>query len=78
MGIGRGEKRDRRRRDAAETRACNKPVKDKERARRDVRMREKVRQGSLPYTPAVMSWLSRTVGKPAGRITPEDIQALLA
>ena len=31
-----------------------------------------------PYTPAVMSWLSRKLDKPAGKITPKEIKALLA
>jgi hypothetical protein len=65
------------REDAAATKARNTIIKGKERMRRDQRMLEKVRAGSLPYTPAVMSWLSHKMGKPASRIAPEDIKALL-
>ena len=78
MGMHRSALRRRRRADAAETTARNKIVKNKERARRDARMLEKVKGGSLPYTPFVMSWLSRKLDKRASRITPEDIRTLLA
>ena len=64
--------------DAAETRARSRAVKPKERARREVRMVEKLGAGTLPYAPAVMSWLSRKLGKKATRITPEDVQAFLS
>ena len=59
MGMARSEKRRTRRMDAARTSASNGIVKAKERVRRDARMVEKVKSGSLPYSPAVMSWLSR-------------------
>ena len=77
MGLHRSTIRRRVREDAAETKARNEIIKGKERVRRDRRMLEKVKAGSLPYTPAVMSWLSRKVGKPAGSIAPEDIKVLL-
>ena len=64
--------------DALETRAKNRIYKDKERARRDARMMAIVRDGSPPYSPAVMSWLSRKLGKNAGRITSDDIATLLS
>jgi len=63
--------------DALATRAVSTIVKGKERARRDVRMRAKLEAGTLPYTPVVMSWLSRRVGKKASRITQEDVRAVL-
>ena len=63
--------------DALATRAKSTIVKDKERVRRDVRMRTKLEAGTLPYTPVVMSWLSRRVGKKASRITQEDVKAVL-
>ena len=78
MGMHRSALKRRRRSDAAQTRARNRLVKDKERARRDARMLEKVREGSLPYTPTVMSWLSRRLGKNSSRITPEDVKVLVA
>ncbi len=77
MGMHRSALRRRRRADAAETTTRNKIVKNKERVRRDARMLEKVAAGSLPYTPVVMSWLSRKLDKRAGRITPEDIKSLV-
>lgn len=78
MGLHRSAIRRRRREDAAATTARNKIVKDKERLRRDERMLEKIKTGGPPYTPAVLSWMSRKVGKPSNKIAPEDIQALLA
>jgi hypothetical protein len=63
--------------DAAEARAKNRIVKTKERARRDARIIEKLRAGSLPYSPAIMSWLSRRLDKPARKITPDDVKTLL-
>ena len=63
--------------DAVETKARNTVVKSKERARRGARMIAKVKAGSLPYPPPVMSWLSRQLSKPSGTITPKDIKLLL-
>jgi hypothetical protein len=60
-----------------EARERNTPRNEKEAARRDARMAAKVRAGSLPYTPAVMSWLSHKLEKPAGRITAGDVKNLL-
>jgi len=77
MGMHRSAKRRRRREDAAMTMARNKIVKTRERARRDTRMVEKVKTGSLPHTPVVMSWLSRKLNKKAGKITSEDIHNLV-
>ena len=64
--------------DALETGARSRIVKGKERARRDARMVDKIKAGSLPYTPAVMSWLSRKLDKKASRITPQDVQSVLS
>ena len=64
--------------DALETKARSRIVKGKERARRDARMVDKIKAGSLPYTPAVMSWLSRRLDKKASRITPQDVQSVLS
>lgn len=76
MGVHRSAIRRRRREDAHETKARNKTVKVDERERRDARMLAKVEAGSLPYTPVVMSWLSRKLDKRAIRITPEDVKSL--
>ena len=77
MGIHRSALARRRRNDAIETRAENRIVKTAERARRDGRMQVKIKAGTLPYAPPVMSWLSRTLDKPASRITAEDVKKLL-
>ncbi len=65
-----------RQQDAADTKARNVIVKMKERSRRDARMMEAIKGGSLPYTPVVMSWISRKLEKPASKLTPEDIAKL--
>jgi len=65
------------RQEANETRLRNRTFKDKERSRREARMLATVKGGALPYHPAVMSWLSRKLEKPAGRITQTDVRALL-
>lgn len=63
---------------AAETRRVNAIRKTAERNRRDARMLAKIKAGSLPYTPDVMSWISRTLDKPSSKITPADIKKLTA
>ena len=77
MKTRRKERKEMRQSIAAATRGRNRPVKIKERERRDARMIEEVRAGSLPYAPTVMSWLSRKLDKRATKITPENIQTLL-
>ena len=64
--------------DATATRRQNSPLKTKERSRRAAGMIALIKRSKPPYTPAVMSWLSRELGKPAKRITPQDIKALIA
>jgi hypothetical protein len=71
-------RREQRRFDMALSRRENGMKKDKERQRRDLRMREIIRKGTFPYTPAVMSWLSVQLDRPSSRIKPEDVQKLLA
>ncbi len=63
--------------DHAEQKAKNRVRKKSERARRDVMMTETIKSGSLPYTPEVMSWLSRKLDKQSTKITPEDVKTLL-
>jgi hypothetical protein len=70
-------RREQRREDMAESRHRNGILKAKERARRDARMLETVKKGKLPYTPAVMSWLSSHLDKPSRLITQQDIDKLL-
>jgi hypothetical protein len=63
--------------DMAESRKYNGFYKIKERARRDARMLATVKQGKLPFTPPVISWLSVQLNKPGRLITPADIEKLL-
>ncbi len=63
--------------DMAESRLRNGFLKVKERARRDARMLATIKNGTLPFTPVVMSWLSTAIDKPSQRITPKDIETLL-
>lgn len=77
MGAGRAERFKIRSSDARKTKAANRLVKDRERIRRAARMVAKIKASGPPYSPAVMSWLSRRLEKPATRITPADIQRVL-
>ncbi len=61
---------------AIKTRRQNSPLKTKERSRRTANMIALIKRSKPPYTPAVMSWLSRQLGKPAKKITPQDIKAI--
>lgn len=66
------------RQEARETQARNRVFKDRERTRRDTRMLSLVRAGKPPYSPAIMSWLSRQLDKPSSKITPKDIKTILS
>jgi hypothetical protein len=70
-------RREQRRVDMAESRHRNGIVKSKERTRRDARMLATIKQGKLPFTPPVMSWLSAKLNKAARLVTPEDLSKLL-
>ncbi|HEY1380365.1 MAG TPA: hypothetical protein VGF55_26420 [Gemmataceae bacterium] len=70
-------RREQRQADMAESRRVNSKYKDKERVRRDDRMLGLLKQGKMPYTPAVLSWLSARLDKPAGRITQDDVSQVL-
>jgi hypothetical protein len=59
------------------SRRTNGMLKMYERERRLVRMTEILKKGKLPYTPAVMSWLSAQLDKPSTRIVQADVDALL-
>ena len=63
--------------DMKESRSKNGALKVKERARRETRMKALLKQGKLPYTPPIMSWLSAQLDKPSTRITQADIDGLL-
>lgn len=62
----------------AESRSRNGPRKAAERRRREARMLALLRVHKPPYIPAINSWLSAKLRKPVARITPEDVQKLLA
>jgi len=71
-------RREQRREDMDLSRRTNGMRKMKERERRDKRMKELIRGGKYPYTPAVLSWLSVQLDKPARQIVQADVDALLA
>jgi hypothetical protein len=73
----RGLRRELRQTKQKESRTRNGILKVKERARRDARMTETIKKGKLPYTPAVMSWLSVKLDKPSKLITQADIDKYL-
>lgn len=64
--------------DARATKAVNRISKQGERARREVRMHEKLKSGSLPYSPNIMSWLSRQLDKQSSKITTEDVKKIVS
>lgn len=66
-----------RQKDAIATKAVNSKRKSAERIRRDAKMIARLKEDSLPYTPEVMSWLSRKLDKPSSKITQADIKTLL-
>jgi hypothetical protein len=70
-------RRDQRRFDQNLSRQTNGMLKDKERTRRDLRMKEIIKKGKFPYTPSVMSWISMQLDKPTGRIVQADVEKLL-
>jgi len=63
--------------DQAASRLNNGIRKEGERARRAKRMKQLIKSGKPPYTPAVQSWLSTEIGKPARLITQEDVDAIM-
>ncbi len=70
-------RREQRRVDQKDSRFRNGLRKVKERARRDDRMLATIKQGKLPYSPPVMSWLSVQLGKRSVLITQADVEKLL-
>ncbi|HLJ95626.1 MAG TPA: hypothetical protein VKU02_20790 [Gemmataceae bacterium] len=71
-------RREQRRTDMKESRHRNGIRKAKERVRRTTRMLEIIKQGKLPYTPVVMSWLSTQLGKRSNLITQDEVNRLAA
>jgi hypothetical protein len=70
-------RREQRAYDMAESRRTNGMLKMKERNRRHTRLLESLKKGKLPYTPAVMSWLSAALDKPSRLIVQADVDQLL-
>jgi hypothetical protein len=66
---------DRIRDNGAISRTENGHRKRKERAARDARMKKLISGGKFPYTPAVQSWLSVTLGVPFSQITEDQAKA---
>ena len=66
-------RREQRQADMAESRSVNGVRKTKERALRETRMKEIIRQSKPPYTPVIMSWLSAQLDKPSRLITPAEV-----
>ena len=72
-------RREQRREDQAESRTLNGMRKMYERQRRKLRMVETIKkQGKLPYTPVVMSWLSTQLDTPSRLITQAEVDEVLA
>ena len=69
-------RREQRAADMDDSRHRNGILKVKERARREARLLEAVKNGKPPYTPTVLSWLSVRLNKPGRLITPEDVKKL--
>jgi hypothetical protein len=63
--------------DHAVSRTVNGHLKRKERANRDKRMVELIKNGKFPYTPAIQSWISVRLDKPFTQITEEQAKALV-
>ncbi|MGH7224696.1 MAG: hypothetical protein ACRELF_15850, partial [Gemmataceae bacterium] len=70
-------RREQRRDDMAQSRRTNGMLKMKERIRRHKRLVDFLKNGKLPYTPTVMSWLSAELNKPARQIVQADVDQLL-
>jgi len=71
-------RREQRQFDMRESRQRNGILKQKERVRRHSRMRELIqKQGQLPYSPPVMSYLSQELQKPSRLITQDEVNAFL-
>jgi hypothetical protein len=70
-------RREQRQVDMFASRLTNDVLKVKERVRRDARMKGLIKKGKFPYSPAVQSWLSVQLDKPARLITPEDVKKVV-
>ena len=71
-------RREQRRADMADSRQVNSIRKVAERERRGLRVIGLIKQGKLPYTPPVMSWLSEQLDKPSRLITQAEVDNLIS
>jgi hypothetical protein len=60
-----------------QSRIENGHLKRDERVRREARLRTLVKNGKLPFTPTVLSWLSARLDKPGRLITQADVDKFL-
>jgi hypothetical protein len=60
-----------------DSRQVNSIRKVAERERRGLRMINLIKQGKLPYTPPVMSWLSEQLDKPSRLISQAEVDKLI-
>ena len=75
-----GQRRDRfdaRLANQTSTRRENSLKKDRERVRKNELNIKLIKEGSFPYTPALMSWLSAEMGKKSSQITEADVNAFV-
>jgi hypothetical protein len=70
-------RRNQRRFDMAQSRTVNGHLKTRERDRREIRMLGLLKAGKFPFTPSVMSWVSRELDKPTSKITEADVGQLV-
>lgn len=71
-------RRDQRQHDMHVSRITNSVYKNKERVRRQQRILDLIqKQGKLPYTPVVMSYLSAELNKPSRLLTQDDVNKYL-
>ena len=70
-------RREQRRADMRDSRQVNSIRKVAERERRGLRMINLIKQGKLPYTPPVMSWLSEQLDKPSRLISQAEVDKLI-
>ena len=61
---------------AKKTRQRNSFSKAKEIARRDELNLTLVKEGQFPYTPDLMNWIGRKLGKKTARLTEADVKSL--
>ncbi len=60
------------------TRRENSLKKDRAALRRADDIVKLVKEGTFPYTPAVMSWLSAEMGKKSAQLTEAEIKAFIS